>query len=74
MGVERRKQREAAVTLALALWQQFTVHGEALELVEVFKYLGRLLAQKAKRGSSRRPPCKSRGVPHPCSLPNGGEA
>ena len=45
MGVERRKQREAAVTSALALRQQFTVHGEALERVEVFKYLGRLLAQ-----------------------------
>ena len=45
VGVERRKQREAAVTSALALRQQFTVHGEALERVEVFKYLGRLLAQ-----------------------------
>ncbi len=44
MGVERRKQREAAVTLALALRQQFTVHGEALERVEVFKYLGRLVS------------------------------
>ena len=45
VGVERRKQREAAVTSALALRQQFSVHGEALERVEVFKYLGRLLAQ-----------------------------
>ena len=45
MGVEQKKQREAAVTSALALWQQFSVHGEALERVEVFKYLGRLLAQ-----------------------------
>ena len=45
VGVERKQQREAAVTLALALRQQFLVHGEALEQVEVFKYLGRLLAQ-----------------------------
>jgi hypothetical protein len=45
VGVERKKQREAAVTLALALRQQFSVHGEVLERVEVFKYLGRLLAQ-----------------------------
>ena len=45
MGVERRQQREAAVTSALALRQQFSVNGEALERVEVFKYLGRLLAQ-----------------------------
>ncbi len=45
MGVERKKQREATVTSALALRQQLSVHGEALERVEVFKYLGRLLAQ-----------------------------
>ena len=43
--VKRRPQREAAVMSALALRQQFSVHGEALEQVEVFKYLGRLLAQ-----------------------------
>jgi len=45
VGVERKHQREAAVTSALALRQQFSVHGEALEHVEVFKYLGCLLAQ-----------------------------
>ena len=45
VGVEGRQQREAAVTSALALRQQFSVNGEALEQVEVFKYLGRLLAQ-----------------------------
>jgi hypothetical protein len=45
VGVEGRQQREAAVTSALALRQQFSVNGEALERVEVFKYLGRLLAQ-----------------------------
>jgi hypothetical protein len=45
VGAERKQQREAAVTSALALRQQFSVQGEALERVEVFKYLGRLLAQ-----------------------------
>ncbi len=30
---------------ALALCCQFTVHGDALEKVEVFKYLGRMMAQ-----------------------------
>jgi hypothetical protein len=45
VGVERKQQREVVVTSALALRQQFSVHGEALDPVEVFKYLGRLLAQ-----------------------------
>jgi len=45
VGVKWKKQREAAVTLALALRQQFSVHGDVLEQVEVFKYLGHLLAQ-----------------------------
>jgi hypothetical protein len=45
VGVKRKQQREASVTLALALQQQFSIDGEVLERVEVFKYLGRLLAQ-----------------------------
>jgi hypothetical protein len=45
VGVEQKKQREAAATSALALQQQFSVLGEVLEWVKVFKYLGRLLAQ-----------------------------
>jgi hypothetical protein len=45
VGVERKKQREMAVTSALTLRQQFSVHGDVLERVEVFKYLGRLFAQ-----------------------------
>ncbi len=45
VGVERKQQRKAAVQLALALWEQFSIHGDVLERVEVFKYLGRLLAQ-----------------------------
>ena len=36
---------EVAVTLELALRCTFTVHGDILEGVEVFKYLGRLLGQ-----------------------------
>jgi hypothetical protein len=38
--VERQRQWEAAVTSALALRQQFTVSGDVLERVEVYKYLG----------------------------------
>jgi hypothetical protein len=34
-----------AVRSALALCQQFTVHGDVLERVEVFRYLSRLLSQ-----------------------------
>jgi hypothetical protein len=45
VGAERRKQRETAISSALALRQQFTVRGDVLERVEVFKYLGRMLAQ-----------------------------
>jgi hypothetical protein len=44
-GVERKQQRKLVVSAALALRRQFTVHGDALERVEVFKYLGCLLAQ-----------------------------
>ncbi len=62
VGVEWKQQREAAVTSALALQQQFSVHGEALEQVEVFKYLGRLLAQdnddiQAIRNQMRKARC-----------------
>jgi hypothetical protein len=45
VGVKQKQQQEAAVILALALQQQFSVDGDVLEWVEVFKYLGRLLAQ-----------------------------
>jgi hypothetical protein len=45
LGTDRRIQREAAVTSALALRCTFQVHGDVLERVEVFKYLGCLLAQ-----------------------------
>ena len=37
-------QREAAETAMVALAQSFQAYGDMLERVEVFKYLGRLLA------------------------------
>ena len=45
LGVARKVQRKLAVSSALALRRQITIHGDVLERVEVFKYLGRLLAQ-----------------------------
>ncbi len=45
VGVEQKQQQEVAVTSALALRQQFSIAGEVLKQVEVFKYLGHLLAQ-----------------------------
>ncbi len=45
VGVERRRQREAAVTAALALHQQFMIHSDVLKRVEVYKYLGWMMAQ-----------------------------
>ena len=44
VGGERRRQHERAVASALALRREFNVEGRVLERVEVFKYLGRLLA------------------------------
>jgi hypothetical protein len=41
--VEHKLQRESAVHSALALCRQFSVHGDVLECIEVFKYLGCLL-------------------------------
>jgi hypothetical protein len=35
---------KAAVTSALALRQQFTVRGDVLERVQVYKYLGQMMA------------------------------
>jgi hypothetical protein len=45
VGAERRQQREMAVTAALALRQQYTIHGDVLKQVEVYKYLGQMMAQ-----------------------------
>ncbi len=41
-GAARKAQHAAAERAHLALSQTFTVYGEELERVEVFKYLGRL--------------------------------
>ena len=43
-GSIRKRQHANAVTSAMALQQQFLVYVDMLERVEVFKYLGRLLA------------------------------
>jgi hypothetical protein len=43
-GVARKVQYAAAKCAHLALQQLFTAYGDELERVEVFKYLGRLLA------------------------------
>ncbi len=45
MGMARQQQQEALVASALAICCQFTVHGEALEKVEVFRYLGRMMVK-----------------------------
>jgi hypothetical protein len=43
-GWEWKMQHEAAETARVALAQSFTAYRDKLERVEVFKYLGRLLA------------------------------
>ncbi len=43
-GGTRKVQHEAAETARVALTQSFTAYGDELERVEVFKYLGWLLA------------------------------
>jgi hypothetical protein len=43
--MELRQQQDMAVHSGLALHEQFTVHGDVLEKVEVYRYLGHLLLQ-----------------------------
>ena len=63
VGVERRAQCESAVALVLALCRQFTVHEDVLECVEVYKYLGRLLARNNDNAQAiRQQLWKARGV------------
>ncbi len=45
VSVERQLQREVAVMSALALRQEFMVRGDILQRVEVYKYLGWMMAQ-----------------------------
>ncbi len=65
-GVARREQYAAAERVHLSLSQTFTAYGESLERVEVFKYLGRLLAYddndaQAVRGNLKRREASGRG-------------
>jgi hypothetical protein len=46
LGVEQRTQRDSAVLAALALPKLFHVEGEVLEKVDLFQYLGRVLAEE----------------------------
>jgi hypothetical protein len=63
VGMDRRLQRKPAIASALALCQEFAIHGSALERVEVFKYLGRLLAQDDDDAQAiRQQMQKARGV------------
>jgi hypothetical protein len=62
-GVARKVQYAVAKHTHLALWQLFMAYGDVLERVEVFKYLGRLLAYnnndaRAVRGNIK----KARGI------------
>ncbi len=43
--MERRHPWDMAVRSALALHKQFTMHGDVLEKVKVYRYLGRLMLQ-----------------------------
>ena len=47
-------QHEAAVTAGRALQHRFTIYGEELERVELFKYLGRLLSMDDNDGPAIR--------------------
>jgi hypothetical protein len=63
IGMDRRLQRESAISSALALRREFNVDGTVLERVEVFKYLGRLLAQDNDDAQAIRQQLgKARGV------------
>jgi hypothetical protein len=44
IGTKRKAQRKVVINSVIVLHCNFKVHGEVLEKVEVFKYLGRLLA------------------------------
>ncbi len=59
-GTARRHQRDMAVQSALALHQQFTVHGDVFK---VFRYLGRLLSQDDNDIQAMQSQlCKARGT------------
>jgi hypothetical protein len=63
VGMERCHQRNNAVQSALALLEQFMVHGDMLEKVEVYRYLGRLLLQDGNDVKAMRSQlCKAQGT------------
>jgi hypothetical protein len=63
--MEQRHQRDMAVCSALDLRQQFTVHGDVLEKVKVYRYLGRLILQDDNDIQAIRSQlCKARGTWH----------
>jgi hypothetical protein len=62
-GIERRHQRDMAVQSALVLREQFTVHGDVLEKIEVYRYLGCLLLQDNNNVQAVQSQlCKARGM------------
>ncbi len=63
VGTERQHQWDMAVQSTLALHQQFTVHGDVLERIKMFRYLGRLLSQDDDDIQAvRSQRCKARGT------------
>ncbi len=63
VGMDRRLQRESAISLALALRREFNVNETVLEWDEVFKYLGHLLEQDDDDAQAiRQQMRKARGV------------
>jgi len=67
-GVERKKQREVAVTSALALRQQFSVHGDVLEQGR-YSNSWDACSHRMMKTSRRSPP--SCGKPEPLGLVSG---
>ncbi len=53
-GWDKKKQHEAAEAAWIALTRRFTTYGEDLERVEMFKYLGRLLAYDDNNSQAMR--------------------
>ncbi len=68
-GVARKEQYAVAERTHLALQELFTAYSNELERVEVFKYLGRLLAYddnyaRTVRGNLRKAQCIWARIPH----------
>jgi hypothetical protein len=63
VGMERHHQRDMAVQPALALHEQFKVHGDMLEKVKAYRYLGHLLLQDDNNVQAMWSQlCKARGT------------